>query len=363
MVPENVRYNRKGGEMNGRERVMTAIKGGVPDRIPLMELAIDDQVIQQIMPGASQLDFHEKLDLDGIHVFYDVLYEDVGPHIKRDFFGVLRDFRDMEGLFPMPVEPLIKADMNPLKFLEKYRMPDPDDPRILADLGETVKRFKGEKAIVFAVHSCLAYGQFIRGFENLMMDYYENPEFALQLADMISDFFAALGKNAIEMGAEIIVDGDDYAGVNGLLMSIDHIKQFNLPALRKLVKVAHDHGVPFVKHCDGNMMEIVDLLIQEGVDCLNPIEPAPGMDIGQIKQRYGHRVSLWGGIDCTNLLTFGTPELVRAATLECIEKAGPGGGYILSSTNTIHHGVPANNFLAMVDTARKHGNYPVFPCA
>lgn len=55
--------------MNGRERIMTAIKGGVPDQIPLMELAIDDKVIQQIMPGASQLDFHEKLDLNGILVF------------------------------------------------------------------------------------------------------------------------------------------------------------------------------------------------------------------------------------------------------------------------------------------------------
>lgn len=345
--------------MNGRERIMKVLERGVPDRVPTMELAIDDKVIQELLPGATQLDFHEHFDLDGIHVFYDMLYEDVGPYLKKDFFGLVRDFRDMEGLFPMPLEPLIKDDADPNKFLDTYKMPDPDDPRIYKDLVAAVKRFKGERAIAFAVHSCFAYGQFIRGYENLLVDYYMNPEFAVRLADMISDFFAAMAKNAIEMGAEIIADGDDYAGTNGLIMSVEQIKEFNLPALRKLIRVAHDHGIPFVKHCDGNVMDLIEILIEEGVDCLNPIEPVPGMDIGLIKQKYGQRIALWGGVDCTNLLTFGTPEQVREVTIDCLKKAGPNGGYILSSTNTIHHGVPGSNFLAMLQTLRENGVYPM----
>lgn len=340
--------------MNGYERIMTVMKRGIPDRIPTMELAIDDSVIQQIIPGASQLDFHEKMDLDGIHVFYDMMYEDIRPGVKRDFFGVLRNFGDRDGKFPMPIEPLIPDVGDPLKFLDTYRMPDPDNPQIYRDLNAAVARFKGERAIAFAVHSCLTYGQFIRGFDTFLADYYLNPEFVLRLAGMLSDFFARLAKNAVEIGADIIADGDDYAGTSGLYMSVDHIREFNLPFLRKLIKTTHDAGAYFVKHCDGNVMEIIDLLIDEGIDCLNPIEPTPGMDIGKIKQEFGDRVAIWGGVDCTNLLTFGTPEEVTAVTRTCIQKAGPG-GYILSSTNTIHGGVPGENYLAMLNALHEAG--------
>jgi uroporphyrinogen decarboxylase len=59
------------------------------------------------------------------------------------------------------------------------------------------------------------------------------------------------------------------------------------------------------------------------------------------------------------LLTFGTPEEVRRATLECIRKASPGGGHILSSSNIIHRGVPPENYLAMIETAKEYGKYPI----
>ncbi len=345
--------------MNSLERVLTAVRGGTPDRVPIVELDIDDSVIQEIMPGATQLDFYDEFDIDGIHVIYDIQYEDVGPNLKRDFFRVTVNFKAMHGFFPTPVEPLIKADMDPLKFLETYKMPDPYNPKILESLRQTVKRLKGKKAIVFGMHTGLIYPIFVRGMENFMVDYYKNPEFAHRLSGMFTDFFVEVEKQAIEIGADIILEGEDYAGNKNLWMSVDHLKEFVLPGLRKAIRVAKDAGVPFVKHTDGNINSILDLLVEQGIDCLNPIEPNAGMDIGKVKRMIGDKVALWGNIDCSHLLPFGSTEEVEKATIECIKTASPGGGHIIASSNTVHDSVPAKNFVAMVKAAREFGKYPI----
>ena len=338
---------------------MTALSGGVPDRVPILELSIEQPVIEGVMPGADWLEFYEKFDIDGVSCFYDLLYEEVEPDVKRDCFGVLNNFKSMEGHFPTPIEPLIKEDMDPMAFLDSYTMPDGKDPRHLADLRAAVKKFKGKKAIVFIMHTSMWYPICMRGYERFMIDMYEYPEFVHRLTAMFTDFFIELEKQAIEIGADIILDGEDYAGTHGLIMSKEHLEEFLIPGLRRAVMVAKDAGVPFVKHCDGNIYPILDLLVDQGIDCLNPIEPAAGMDLGVVKEKIGDKVALWGNVDCAELLTFGTPEEVRAATIDCIKKGAPGGGYILSSSNTIHSAVPPENFLAMVETCREFGKYPI----
>lgn len=137
------------------------------------------------------------------------------------------------------------------------------------------------------------------------------------------------------------------------------LKEFVIPGLRKVIKIAKEANVPFIKHCDGDLCPIMDLLVNEGIDCVNPIEPAAGMDIGEVKKKYGKRVSLWGNIYCSTLLTFKKPDDVIKATIDCSKKASYDGGHILSSSNTIHSAVPLENFLAMVNTAREYGKYPL----
>jgi uroporphyrinogen decarboxylase len=99
------------------------------------------------------------------------------------------------------------------------------------------------------------------------------------------------------------------------------------------------------------------MIVDAGVDGVNPIEPAAGMDIGEVKQKYGHRVCLIGNIDCSCLLPEGSVEEVEAAVKECIRKAAPGGGYIISSSNSIHSSVKPENYLAMIQATRKYGRY------
>ncbi len=114
-------------------------------------------------------------------------------------------------------------------------------------------------------------------------------------------------------------------------------------------------GLYVIKHTDGNLWPIIDMLVDSGIDCLDPIDPIAGMDLAEVKAKYGNRIALKGNVDCASLMTFGTPEETAEATREALRQGMPGGGYILSSSNSIHSGVKPENYLAMLDTLRQFG--------
>jgi uroporphyrinogen decarboxylase len=100
-------------------------------------------------------------------------------------------------------------------------------------------------------------------------------------------------------------------------------------------------------------------MVRAGIDALDPIEPIAGMDIGEVKARYGDRIALCGNVDCGELLSRGTARQVIEAVKETIAKASPGGGHILASSNSIHPAVKPLNYKAMVEAARRYGRYPL----
>ena len=100
-------------------------------------------------------------------------------------------------------------------------------------------------------------------------------------------------------------------------------------------------------------------MVETGIDALNPIDPVAGMDLGDMKARYGDKICLMGNVDCGNLLSYGTKEEVRSAVKECIRKAGKGGGYICMSSNSIHGAVNPENYTEMVRAIREYGKYPL----
>jgi uroporphyrinogen decarboxylase len=83
------------------------------------------------------------------------------------------------------------------------------------------------------------------------------------------------------------------------------------------------------------------------------------MDIGEVKRRYGKQVCLIGNIDCAHVLSEASTEKVKIAVRECIQKAAPGGGFILSSSNAIHSSVKPENYRTMIEAARTYGQYPI----
>ena len=101
-----------------------------------------------------------------------------------------------------------------------------------------------------------------------------------------------------------------------------------------------------------------DDLVNAGIDCLDPLDPLGGMNIADMKSRVGQQVCLKGNVNIGGALSLGTPEDVREETLACLKAGMPGGGYILSTSNSVMASVKPANYVAMLETWRAYGKYP-----
>ena len=142
-------------------------------------------------------------------------------------------------------------------------------------------------------------------------------------------------------------------------MSPAHFRDLFAPGLRRVISGFKELGLRVIKHTDGNLWPIIDMIVDSGIDCLDPIDPMAGMDLGEVKARYGRRIALKGNVDCSRLMSLGSPEEVAAATKEALRKGAPGGGYILSSSNSIHSTVKPENYMALMRTLKEYGGYPI----
>lgn len=155
--------------------------------------------------------------------------------------------------------------------------------------------------------------------------------------------------------------GDDIAYKGALLFSPAYLRRAFVPALRRCVEPIKNAGMYVVFHSDGYVMDVMDDLLDCGIDGLNPIEPLAGMDIGLLKRRYGRRLALVGNVDCSQILPLGSPEDVVAATRTCLREAGRGGGLLIGSSSEVVPCTPVANILAFYEACRTWGAYPLRP--
>jgi uroporphyrinogen decarboxylase len=341
-------------KLNSYKRIMTAMELKEPDRIPILEVIIDPKVYKSILPEAkSQTDFEEYFELDAVccGAYFANTWQD-GKYFK-DEWGVLYK----QG--PEQVSHPVKGHIEKMSDLKRYNPPSPDLAHRLGKLPELVKKFKNKKAIIFHQRAAFMWSAYLAGIDNLLADFLLEPEFANELLDTVLEVNIPIARKAVKAGADIILLGDDYAANNGPLFSPAVFREFIMPRLKKMVEAIHEEGGKVIKHSDGNLWQIIDKIIETGIDGLNPIEPAAGMDIGEVKKKYGDKVCLIGNIDCSELLPNGSREDVIEAVRECIFNAGKNGGFILSSSNSIHSSVKPENYLTMIEAAKEYGNYPI----
>ncbi len=343
-------------EMSGLERMMTALRREQPDRVPIWELIVNDPVIHALYGDISYHDFVEHEGLDAVTIFEDFrVVERFDEVTYRDEWGIVWQVEDCGIAYR--IDGPIKSEAD----LDHYQAPDPDADYRLQTLQEAVQRFKGDKAIVFLTHDAFEFSHYLYGMQNLLLAYVENPEFAHRLARVVIDYKKRVLIGAIELGADIALTGDDYAHRNAPIMSPVHFEEFVLPYLQEIVDVSKDRGVPFIKHTDGDLWPILDMIVDTGIDGLDPLEPIAHMDIGEVKTQYGDRIALAGNVDCGELLSRGTPEEVVEAVKETLAKGAVGGGHILASSNSIHPAVNPQNYRVMVEAGKQYGQYPLDP--
>ncbi|KXA99074.1 hypothetical protein AKJ41_05985 [candidate division MSBL1 archaeon SCGC-AAA259O05] len=188
----------------------------------------------------------------------------------------------------------------------------------------------------------------------------KRPDLVEEYLDIQLERTLSLLETQLKKGVFGVWGGVDLAGTNGVLFSPEDFEKFVVPRLRKIVNLCHEYGVPYVKHTDGNIgMIFDDLLIKTEVDGYNAIEPKAGMDIFQLKKNYGDQLTLLGNVDCSETLVKGDKEEIEREVKELIERVSPGGGHVVMSSNSIHSNVPAENWIKMIETAKKFGQYPI----
>lgn len=343
--------------MNSLERVTAVLEHRQPDRVPLFECVIDAGVMEALLPGCDYFQFNDWIGLDNAGQNRsswsreNVDFIDEAKGIFRDKWGVIRAFGPEST--PAPLEGPIKRPED----LKTYRPPDPEADDVLGHLPEVIERYRGKKAVSAICRDAFFNPAFLRGTTQFLMDMVENPRLVHELIEVALSYDLRAMQRMVAAGCDVVVFGDDYADKNSTLMSPRHFRKFILPGLKRCVDAAHEAGAYVVKHTDGNIMGIIDMIVDTGIDALNPIEPQAGMDIRLIKREYGDRIAIIGNIDCGYLLCQAPVEEVRRVTRETIETAKPGGGFMLSSSNSIHSSVRPESFMAMVETLRECGPY------
>jgi len=338
---------------------MKAIKRQEPDRIPTFEIDIDARVINGIEPGATYEDFCEYMDLDAL-CYYEVSmdpYEviDQARGVVRDQWGAIKRYAPVSFSIPVTLEPAIKSKKN----LDNYASPDPDLPSRFKRIEQAAKKFKGKRAIIATARPFAVVRDSLRGQNDLFKDMIRDPEMIDRLNQITSDYYRRYVKNLIDAGADIILETADWAFTHGPMVSPKLTARFITPALKEIVDYCHSRGIPCLKHTDGNIWTIFDLIVETGVDGIHPIDPLAGMDLGEAKAKYGGEICLMGNVDCGELLSWGTKEEVSKAVKDCIRKAGKGGGYICMSSNSIHGAVKPENYSEMIRAIKEYGKYPL----
>lgn len=340
--------------MNSYERVVTTIGGCEPDCVPIMESHISDNVMQALVPGVrGQPEFADAFGLDAVTVW------PVWKRLTEDSQGYVDEWQVRYEHNPEMVAHPVQGPIKTRDDLLAWQPPDPDAPWRLGGLEDVVAKYKGKKAIYFHHRVDFMWSVYLMGMENLLTSFYTDPDLAHEVLERVAQTNIAIARRAARAGADIIGLADDYAANTNPLMSPAQFDEFLLERYQRAVHAIKDEGALVMKHCDGNIWQLIDRFMSAPIDMLNPLEPTAGMDIGEVKAKYGDRVTLVGNIDCADLLTFRDPEDVEAVVRETIRVAAPGGRYMISSSNSIHSSVKPENFRMMIDATRRFGRYPI----
>lgn len=340
--------------MISRERVLTVLEGGIPDRVPWVENYISNEVAAGVFghdnfvpcsysqniktPGMIRIppELPQVLPLDAIS------YDFAPPRFaKTQLLGGQEHVT--EGLIKKPAD---------LKLLDK--LPDPDDESLYRPAEAFLARYKGDLAAIGTIRSGPSNTYLSMGIELFCINIISEPDFVREVLWRFSNWTRKVAGNMLELGFDLYWIPDDIGFGSAPMISREHFHEFCVPVMQNVIEVLDR---PVVYHSDGNILPLMDDILDLGVAGIANFEPGP-MDIEEIKKRYGDRVTLIGNIDLHYTLTEGTPEETKDEVRRRIEALSPGGRYILASANSLPNYVKPGNVKAMGDALLEHGEYP-----
>jgi uroporphyrinogen decarboxylase len=217
------------------------------------------------------------------------------------------------------------------------------------DLIRLVRKGAGEKHMVGAFGGGGTYGIPSGGnMAEFAYAFYDRPEEMHQQAERMLTGAIEFGKRSFEAGAEMICLNTDYAFNTNPFLPPAKFREFVTPYLCRNVAALKEAGAWVMLHTDGNLMPIMDQLVESEAHALQSIDPQAGMDIAVVKQRWGDKLTLMGNVMCSLLQTGTREEMIESARY-CLVHGKPGGGYIFSTSNVVFKGMPIENYYLILD--------------
>lgn len=343
------------------DRFMTALNCEEPDRVPLGDWHVDQLPMESFM-GKKIVSLQDQIDF----------WHTAGFDYVTSSSGILEPVRAPEGM-------TIKGDAVQTEYdegrqrewalehdgvitsweaFEKYSWPSVDDFD-LSKWDTFDNTLPGGMKAVFLLGKIYTTVWMFMGAETFF-NALEND------ARLVAAMFEKVGRIQYETFLRVVehpcvgavLNPDDIAHNTGLLIHPKYLRQYLFPWYKKIGDVCREKGIGFIFHSDGDCTEAMDDLIDCGFHGFNPIQPNC-MDIEAVKRKWGKKLCLIGNLNLDSTLTLGRPEDVRAEVYERIRTIGPGGGYMVASSNSITDYVPLANMKALIDATFDFGKYPI----
>jgi len=256
------------------------------------------------------------------------------------------------------IYPMLK--LSTVRDVMDYPLPDMDAYYRHEYMTSAVKDIQGKGFAVLGSMACTIFevAWYMRSMELLMMDFIDNQEFAEAFLDRITEKREGQARNMAESGIDVLMLGDDVASQRSMIMSVPMWRKWLKGRLARVIKAARTvrPDILIFYHSDGNILPVVEDLIEVGVDILNPIQ-CECVDPAELKLKFGDRLSFWGTIGTQTTLPFGTPDDIRNEVKLRMETVGNGGGLLLGPTHFVEPEVPWENLVAFVEAVKEFGVY------
>lgn len=252
--------------------------------------------------------------------------------------------------------------------LKAYKWPNPYDKGRVAGLREEAMNLT-QNTDFCVVGDIMCGGPFeqacwLREYSNLMIDFYEDPAFAHELLERITDLDIAWWDaylNEIGDCVQVVCQGDDLGMQQSEWISTDMYKEFVYPCHKRMFDFIHSKTKAKVfLHSCGSIHNFIPYLIEAGVDALNPVQySAANMEIARLKKEFGSEISFWGGSICTQyeLGDCYSPNEIEKIVKSNMDILMKDGGYVFAATHNIQHECPPEKILSIYDTAVSHRSY------
>ena len=360
-------YARKGTRMHPRveklpkpdpdyRRFLSVLQRERPDRVPLIELAVDPEVVDTLLDeppitGGDQrqaqhettrrmVRAHHRLGYDVMKISAPIPWnvERLTTHDPSTLSDGARDWLDQH-----------KGPIGSIDDLERFPWPAPSDVNF-APVDTAIETLPDGMRLIGFSGGVLEFAMDLIGMTELMIATRRTPELVAAVIERVGQTTYGVFEAYCQIDAVCAIWlGDDLGHKHGLLIAPNVLKEHVLPWYRRFADLAHEHGRPFLLHTCGNTAEIMPALVEEtGIDAKHSFED--GIEpVEAFFDAWHDQVAVLGGVD-VHLLSVGEEDAIRERTLAILEHAAPHGGYAAGSGNSIPNYVSPEHYLTMIET-------------